>query len=47
MEVAHQATTTPQAHCLGPQWDIGYGSGYSGYHEGGYYPAHGYLEPNL
>jgi hypothetical protein len=31
-----------------PQWDTGYGGGYSGYHEGGsYYPSQGYLKPRL
>jgi hypothetical protein len=39
MEAAQQATTTPQAHLQEPQWDTRYGGGYSGYHEGGYYPT--------
>jgi hypothetical protein len=48
MEAAQQAMTTPQAHPQELQWDTGYGSGYSGYHEGGsYYPSHGYPEPSL
>jgi hypothetical protein len=48
MEAAQQTMTTPQAHPQEPQWDTGYGGGYSGYHEGGsYYPSHGYLEPSL
>jgi hypothetical protein len=48
MEVAQQTTTTPQAHPQEPQWDTGYGGGYSGHHESGsYYPAHGYPEPSL
>jgi hypothetical protein len=48
MEVVQQTITTPQAHPQEPQWDTGYGSGYSGYHEGGsYYPSQGYPEPSL
>jgi hypothetical protein len=40
--------TTPQAHPQEPQWDTGYGGGYSGYYEGGsYYPSNGYPEPSL
>jgi hypothetical protein len=38
--------TTSQAHTQEPQWDNGYGGGYSGYHEGGsYYPSQGYPRP--
>jgi hypothetical protein len=47
MEAPHQAMTTPQAHPQEPQWDTGYGGGYSGYHEGGYYPSHSYPDPSL
>jgi hypothetical protein len=47
MEAAQQALTAPQAHPQEPQWDTGYGGGYSGYHESGYYPPHGNLEPSL
>jgi hypothetical protein len=48
MEAAQQTTTTPQAHPPEPQWDTGFGVGYSGHHEGGsYYPSHGYPEPSL
>jgi hypothetical protein len=48
MEAVQQTTTSPQAHPQEPQWDTGYGGGYSGHHEGGiYYPSHGYLEPSL
>jgi hypothetical protein len=48
MEAAQQTTTTSQAHPQEPQWDIGYGGGYSRYHEGGsYYPSKGYPEPSL
>jgi hypothetical protein len=48
IEEAHQTTTTLQAHPQEPQWDTGYGGGYSGYHEGGsYYPSQGYPEPSL
>jgi hypothetical protein len=47
MEVAQQSTTTPQAHPQELLWDTGYGGGYSGYHEGSYYPSHGYLRPSL
>jgi hypothetical protein len=48
MEAAQQTTTTQQDHPQEPQWDTGYGVGYSGHHEGGsYYPSHGYLEPRL
>jgi hypothetical protein len=48
MVAAQQTMTTPQAHHQEPQWDIGYGGGYSGYHEGGsYYSSHGYPEPSL
>jgi hypothetical protein len=40
--------TTLQAHPQEPQWDTGYGGGYSGYYEGGsYYPSQGYPEPSL
>jgi hypothetical protein len=38
MEVAQQTMTTSQAHPQEPQWGTGYGGGYSGYHEDGYYP---------
>jgi hypothetical protein len=45
MEAAHQTTTTSQAHPQEPQWDTGYGGGYSGHHESGsYYPSNGYPE---
>jgi hypothetical protein len=45
MEAAQQTTATPQAHPQEPQWDTGYGGGYSGHHESGsYYPSHGYPE---
>jgi hypothetical protein len=48
MEAAQQTTTTLQAHPQEPQWDTGYGVGYSGHHEGSsYYPSHGYPEPSL
>jgi hypothetical protein len=48
MEVAQQTTTTLQAHPRKPQWDTGYGGGYSDYHEGGsYYPSQGCPEPSL
>jgi hypothetical protein len=48
MEAAQQTTTTPQAHPQEPQWDTGYGGGYSGHHESGsYYPSHGYTKPSL
>jgi hypothetical protein len=47
MEAAQQAMTTPQAHPQEPQWDTRYGGGYSGYHEGGYYPSHSYPECSL
>jgi hypothetical protein len=48
MEAAQQTTTTPQAHPQEPQWDTGYGGGYSGHHESGsYYPSHGYPERSL
>jgi hypothetical protein len=48
MEAAQQTTTTSQAHRQEPQWDIGYGVGYSGHHEGGsYYPSHGYPNNSL
>jgi hypothetical protein len=48
MEAAQQATTTPQAHPQEPQWDTGYGGGYSGHHEGtSYYPSQGYLKYSL
>jgi hypothetical protein len=48
MEVTQQTTTTPQAHPQEPQWDTGYGGGYSGHHESrSYYPSHGYPERNL
>jgi hypothetical protein len=39
--------TTPQAHPQEPQWDTRYKGGYSGCHEGGYYPSHSYPEPSL
>jgi hypothetical protein len=40
--------TTPQAHLQEPQWDIGYGLGYSGHHEGGsYYTSNDYPEHSL
>jgi hypothetical protein len=43
-EAAQQTMTTLQAHPLEPQWDTGYGGGYSGYHKGGsYYPSQGTL----
>jgi hypothetical protein len=42
MEAAQQTTPTSQAYPQEPQWDTGYGGGYSGYHEGGsYYPSQG------
>mgnify|MGYP007097266194 CR=1 FL=1 len=45
---ASQDHLTPQAHPQEPQWDTGYGGGYSGHHESGsYYPSHGYPEPSL
>jgi hypothetical protein len=48
MEAAQQTTTTPQAHPQEPQWDTGYGGGYSGHHErGSYYTSHSYPEPSL
>jgi hypothetical protein len=48
MEAAQQSMTTPHAHPQEPQWDSGYGGGYSGYHDGGsYYPSQGYPEPSL
>jgi hypothetical protein len=48
MEAEQQTTTTPQAHPQNPQRDVGYGGGYSSYHEGGsYYPSQGYPEPSL
>jgi hypothetical protein len=48
MEAEQQTMTTPYAHPQEPQWDTGYGGGYSGYHEGGsYYPSHGYRESSL
>jgi hypothetical protein len=48
MEAAQQTMTTPQAHPQEPQWDTGYGGGYSGHHEGGgYYPSHSYPTPSL
>jgi hypothetical protein len=48
MEAAQQTTTTSQAHPQEPQWDTGYGGGYSHYNEGGsYYPSQGYPEPSL
>jgi hypothetical protein len=47
MEAAQQSMNTPQTHPQEPQWDTGYGGGYSGYHEGSYYPSHGYLVPSL
>jgi hypothetical protein len=40
--------TTLQAHPQEPQWDTGYGDGYSDHHESSsYYPSHGYPESNL
>jgi hypothetical protein len=47
MEPEQQATTTPQAHPQEPQWDTGYGGGYLGDQDSGYYPSHGYPEPSL
>jgi hypothetical protein len=48
MERAQQNMTTPQAHPKEPQWDTGYGGGYSGYHESSsHYPSHFYPEPSL
>jgi hypothetical protein len=48
MEATQQTMTTTQAHPQEPQWDTGYGGGYSGYHEGcSYYPSQGYPEPSL
>jgi hypothetical protein len=48
MEAAQQTTTTTQAHPQEPQWDTGYGGGYSDYHESGsHYPSHGYPKPSL
>jgi hypothetical protein len=47
LEAAQHATTTLQAHTQETQWDTGYGGGYSGYHEGGYNPSHGYPEPSF
>jgi hypothetical protein len=48
MGAAQQTMTTPQAHPQEPQWDTGYGGGYSGHHESGsYYFSHGYPEPSL
>jgi hypothetical protein len=48
MEAAQQTTTTSQAHPQEPQWDTGYGVGYSGHHDGGsYYTSHDYPEPSL
>jgi hypothetical protein len=48
MEAAQQTMTPPQSHPQEPQWDTGYGGGYSGHHESGsYYPSHGYPEPSL
>jgi hypothetical protein len=48
MEVAQQTTSTPQAHPQEPQWDTGYGVGYSGHLEGvSYYPSHGYPKTSL
>jgi hypothetical protein len=47
-EAAQLTTTTSHAHHQDPQWDTGYGGGYSGYHEGGsYYPSQGYPKPSL
>jgi hypothetical protein len=47
MEAAQQTMTTPLAHPQEPQWDAGYGVGYSGHHESGsYYPSHGYPQPS-
>jgi hypothetical protein len=37
MEAAQQTTTTPQAHPQEPQWDTGYGGGYSCHKESGSY----------
>jgi hypothetical protein len=46
MEAAQQTTTRLQAHPHEPQWDTGYGGGYSVYHESGsHYPSVGYHEP--
>jgi hypothetical protein len=37
-----------QAHPQEPQWDTGYGGGYSGYYDrGSNYPSQGYPEPSL
>jgi hypothetical protein len=48
MEAAQQTMTTPQAHPQEPQWDTGYGGGYSDHHENGsYYPSHSYPKPSL
>jgi hypothetical protein len=48
LESAQLAMTTPRAHPQEPQWDIGYGGGYSGHHEGSsYYPSHGYPKSSL
>jgi hypothetical protein len=48
MEATQQTMTTPQAHPQEPQWDTGYGGGYSGHHESGsYYPSHSYPKPSL
>jgi hypothetical protein len=48
MEVAQQTMIKLQAHPREPQWDTGYGGGYSSHHESGsYYPSHGYPEPSL
>jgi hypothetical protein len=48
LEATQQTMTTSQAHSQELHWDTRYGSGYSGYHEGGsYYPSQGYPEPSL
>jgi hypothetical protein len=47
MEEAQQTMTTPQAHPQEPQWDTGYGGGYSGYHEVIVITSQGYPEPSL
>jgi hypothetical protein len=47
LEAVQKTMTTLQAHPQEPQWDNGYGAGYSGHHESGsYYPSHGYPEPS-
>jgi hypothetical protein len=48
MEAVQQTTITPHVNPQGPEWETGYGGGFSGHHEGGdYYPSHGYPEPSL